>query len=214
MPLVAGLDVIVLGVMLVSGFLAMVRGFLREVLSIASWIAAAVTTVLTFNKLLPPVQAYLGGSEIVAKVVVILGVFLSTLIVVTIITSKISDLVLDSRIGALDRTLGFLFGLARGLLILAVAFWFFAKLVPDKQQPDWVRDARSKTVLEVTGTKIEGAIPEEVLEKIFKRFKPDEHTDQLQPPNAAVASDTGGYSKSQRDGLRQLIEGKLMTTGR
>ena len=49
-------------------------------------------------------------------------------------------MILDSRIGALDRTLGFLFGLARGLLIVVVAFLFFAWLVPDKQQPDWVSE--------------------------------------------------------------------------
>ena len=47
-------------------------------------------------------------------------------------------MILDSRIGALDRTLGFLFGLARGLLIVVVAFMFFSWLVPDKQRPDWV----------------------------------------------------------------------------
>ena len=47
-------------------------------------------------------------------------------------------MILDSRIGALDRTLGFLFGLGRGLLIVVVAFLFFSWLVPDKQRPDWV----------------------------------------------------------------------------
>ena len=68
------------------------------------------------------------------------GVFIGTLIVVSIITVRISDMILDSRIGALDRTLGFLFGLARGLLIMVVAFLFFAWLVPDKQQPEWVTE--------------------------------------------------------------------------
>ena len=47
-------------------------------------------------------------------------------------------MMLDSRVGALDRTLGFLFGLGRGLIIVVVAFLFFAWLVPDRKQPDWV----------------------------------------------------------------------------
>ena len=47
-------------------------------------------------------------------------------------------MVLDSRVGALDRTLGFLFGLGRGLIIVVVAFLFFAWLVPDRSQPDWI----------------------------------------------------------------------------
>ena len=55
-----------------------------------------------------------------------------TLIVVSIITVKISDLILDSRIGALDRTLGFVFGAARGLLICVIAWVFFAWLAQGK----------------------------------------------------------------------------------
>ena len=59
--------------------------------------------------------------------------FLGTLLIVSIITIRISDMILDSRIGALDRTLGFLFGLGRGLVIVVVAFLFFAWLVPRPQ---------------------------------------------------------------------------------
>ncbi len=61
------------------------------------------------------------------------GVFLGTLLIVSIITVRISDMMLDSRVGALDRTLGFLFGLGRGLIIVVVAFLFFAWLVPARQ---------------------------------------------------------------------------------
>ena len=75
------------------------------------------------------------------------GVFLVTLLVVSVLTIRISDMVLDSRVGALDRTLGFLFGLARGLVIVVVAFQFFTWLVPDRSQPEWVRSAKSRVVL-------------------------------------------------------------------
>ena len=78
-----------------------------------------------------------------AKVVTIGGIFLGTLIVVAVITIKISDMILDSRIGALDRTLGFLFGLARGLVIVVVAFLFFNWLCQTAVQPDWVKKAKS-----------------------------------------------------------------------
>ena len=66
------------------------------------------------------------------------GVFLGTLLIVSMITVRVSDMILDSRIGALDRTLGFLFGLGRGLIIVVVAFLFFDWLVPQKSQPTWV----------------------------------------------------------------------------
>ena len=99
--------------MLISGLLAMVRGFMREILSIAAWGAAALVTLYSFSKLLPTAKTYF-NNDTVASVVVVAGVFIGTLIVVSIITVRISDMILDSRIGALDRTLGFLFGLARG----------------------------------------------------------------------------------------------------
>ena len=119
------LDLILLGVMLISGLLAMVRGFMREILSIAAWGAAALVTLYSFAKLLPTAKTYF-NNDTVASVVVVAGVFIGTLIVVSVITVRISDMILDSRIGALDRTLGFLFGLARGLLIVVVAFLFFS----------------------------------------------------------------------------------------
>ena len=115
------LDLVLLAVMLISGLLAMVRGFMREILSIAAWGAAALVTLYAFSKLLPTAKTYF-NNDTVASIVVVAGTFIGTLIVVSVITVRISDMILDSRIGALDRTLGFLFGLARGLLIVVVAY--------------------------------------------------------------------------------------------
>jgi membrane protein required for colicin V production len=205
------LDIIVLAVMLLSGLLAMIRGFMREILSIAAWGAAAFTTLYAFNKLLPTAKTYF-NNDTVATIAVIAGVFIGTLIVVSIITVRISDMILDSRIGALDRTLGFLFGLARGLLIIVVAFLFFAWLVPEKQQPDWVRSAKSRVVLQGTGDWLMSLLPDDPENTILKRFKKpkaddDQQTEAAPDPKTTGASD-GGYAKSARDGLKQLIDGK------
>lgn len=199
------LDFVVLAVMLVSGLLAMVRGFMREVLSIAAWGAAALVTLYAFQKLLPTAKTYF-SNDTVAAVVVIAGVFLGTLIVVSIITVRISDMILDSRIGALDRTLGFLFGLARGLLIVVVAYLFFNWLVPEKQRPDWVTNAKSRTVLQGSGDWLMTLLPDDPENTILKRFKKksdDEQTDELATPGSG-----DGYSKPARDSLKKLIEGK------
>jgi membrane protein required for colicin V production len=84
-------------------------------------------------------------------------VFVITLIVVSLITFRISDSVLDSRVGALDRTLGFIFGLARGFLLVAIVFILFTALARD--QPDWVRNARSFPILQKTQVAIESLLP-------------------------------------------------------
>jgi len=174
------LDVLLLVVMLISGLLAMIRGFMREVLSIAAWIIAALVTLYAYPRVLPLASEYF-SNKMVATGISVGGVFLLTLMVVTLITVRISDLVLDSRIGALDRTLGFLFGLGRGLIIVVVAFLFFAWLVPERSQPDWVRGAKSRVVLQSTGNWLESLLPEDPEKTILQKFKRHKPGEQDQP---------------------------------
>jgi membrane protein required for colicin V production len=177
------LDVVLLAVMLVSGLLAMIRGFMREVLSITAWVLAAGATLYSYGKLLPAASAYF-NSDIIAKGVVIGGVFLLTLLVVSVVTIRISDMVLDSRVGALDRTLGFLFGLGRGLIIVVVAFAFFDWLVPAKAQPPWVADAKSKVFLAQTADWLRSMSPDlEALYEKYKGNKGEDHDTQEPGPN-------------------------------
>jgi membrane protein required for colicin V production len=162
------LDIVLIAVMLLSGLLAMIRGFMREVLSITAWVLAAGATLYAYSKLLPAATSYF-NSELVAKAAVVGGVFLVTLLVVSVITVRISDMVLDSRVGALDRTLGFLFGLGRGLIIVVVAFGFFDWLVPAKAQPNWVTDAKSKVFLANTADWLRSMSPD--LEALYQKYK-------------------------------------------
>ena len=175
------LDIILLGVMLISGMLAMVRGFMREILSIAAWATAAIATIYLYSRLLPVAKGYF-NNDIVASVAVVGGVFLATLLIVSAVTIKVSDMILDSRIGALDRTLGFLFGLGRGLIIVVVAFLFFDWLVPQKSQPEWVRNAKSKVVLQSTGDWLKAQLPDDPESTILKRLKRPKTDDQEADP--------------------------------
>jgi membrane protein required for colicin V production len=174
------LDLFLIAVMLISGLLAMVRGLIREVLSIAGWGAAAVAGLYAYSKLLPMTKQYISNDYMAAGVTVA-GAFFATLIIVSVITVKISDKILDSRIGALDRTLGFLFGLFRGLIIVVVAFIFFDWLVPAKSQPEMIRNARSRIVLQNTGDWLKGLLPEDPENTILKRLKKKSGDDQDAP---------------------------------
>jgi len=162
--------VILIAVMLISALLAMIRGFMREVLSIAAWGIAAVVTLYSYSKLLPFAKTYF-NNDIVATAVVVGGTFLGTLLIVSVITVRFSDMVLDSRVGALDRTMGFLFGLGRGLVIVVVAFLFFAWLVPERSQPEWIRSAKSRFVLQGTGDWLMSMLPDDPESTILKRLK-------------------------------------------
>ncbi len=175
------LDIVLIVVMLISGLLAMVRGFMREVLSITAWILAAAATLYSYGKLVPYAKEYF-NSDIVAAVAVVGGVFLITLLVVSVLTIKVSDMVLDSRVGALDRTLGFLFGLGRGLIIVVVAFQFFTWLVPDRSQPEWVRSAKSRVVLAGTGQWLISMLPEDPESTILNKLKKP-HPEDTETPD-------------------------------
>jgi len=179
------LDIFLIVVMLISGLLAMVRGFMREVLSIVAWVAAAGAAFYATPRLLPYATQYLGGwNEWVVKGIVVGGIFLATLIIVSIFTVRLSDKILDSRIGALDRSLGFLFGLARGLIIVVVAFVFFNWLVPQKSQPEAIKNARSRVVLQGTGDWLESLLPENLdtyITNILKKKPKGDEQDEPPP---------------------------------
>ena len=81
------LDVILLVVMLISGLLAMIRGFMREILSIAAWIIAAIVTLYAYPRVLPLAEGYV-SSKMVATGIAVGGVFLITLLLVSIITVR------------------------------------------------------------------------------------------------------------------------------
>ncbi len=125
------LDLGLIVVVLISAFLAMLRGFTREVLAIASWGARRVAAIYLHPLLLPYVKPYI-SKEPVGLAVSAAAVFFRDLIIVSLITIKLSDAILDSKVGALDRSLGFVFGAARGLLLCVIAFVFFSWLVPKK----------------------------------------------------------------------------------
>lgn len=164
------LDGILVGFTLVSAMLAMVRGFSREVLSIASWAAAAVAAFFFYKPVVPYVQPYIENEKI-AMAAAAGVVFIVALIVVTIITMKIADFIIDSRIGALDRTLGFLYGAARGVLVVSVGLLFFNWLVGDKS-PTWIAEAKSRPLLESIGTTLENMLPEDPEKSILKKLNP------------------------------------------
>jgi membrane protein required for colicin V production len=165
------LDLGLIVVVLISAFLAMLRGLTREVLAIASWGAAALAAIYLHPLVLPYVKPYI-AKDVIALAVAAAAVFFVTLIAVSLITIKLSDAILDSKIGALDRSLGFLFGAVRGLLLCVIAFVFFNWLVPTQTQPGWVKTARMRPLLQVTGDRLMAILPDDPEGLLNKLKKP------------------------------------------
>ncbi len=215
-PLTA-LDIMVVVILLISGGLAMLRGLTREILSIVSWVAAAAAVLFAF----PAFQAQMRGMvqpKWLADISLAAGIFLAVLIVISFITMKISDKVLDSKVGALDRTLGFIFGVARGFVLVVVAYLFFVWLVPPKQYPDWIANARSLPIMKNAGAKAMSWLPDDPKELIpGSKPKPKAPPPVAKPKPAPGKSSSipdnkkdSGYKGAQRRSMQQLLES---TTG-
>ena len=183
------LDLAVLGIVLVSALLSMMRGFTREVLAIASWAAAAAAAYYFYPMVMPYLAPYI-HKEIIAQAAAAAIVFFVTLIVVSLFTVRLSDAILDSKIGALDRSLGFVFGVARGFLLAVVAFAIFNWLVSEKQQPEWVKNARTRPVLTETADRLVAMLPMDAAQTIdgWIQSRANATTNELAPTNDAAAS--------------------------
>ncbi|WP_455466583.1 CvpA family protein [Bartonella sp. B39] len=169
------LDGIVVAVILLSAFLAMLRGFSRELLSLVSWVIAAVATLFLFKPVLPFFEQYL-SNKMIALITTLVTIFIIVLIITSIITMKISDFIIDSRIGILDRTIGFIFGAFRGLFIMVIGMLLINALVKPEHQANWLKNATTKPVLDSLGQKVLEILPKDfdtILEKAEKIFKRD-----------------------------------------
>lgn len=176
------LDLVVLGVVLISALLAAVRGFTREVLAIVAWVVAAAAAWYLHPMALPFVQQYVPNGT-VALAGTIGAIFVVTLIIVSIITVQISDLILDSRIGALDRTLGLAFGAARGFLICVIGWAFLGWLLQGKE-PEWATASRTRPAMENTRDNIIAMLPENaeaLLQRLRKKGPDTEPAEPAEP---------------------------------
>ena len=204
------LDLVLGGIMLLSGLLALTRGFTREVLSLISWgLAAAAGLFAAFNEELVALALDYVQSDVIARIAVGGAVFLVVLIVLSIISVRVADWVLESAAGPFDRTFGLVYGLARGLLLVVVAYLFYVWLVPPEKREDWVRNARSLGVIEQTGELVTDFLPADIRDTLRARIAAGGPARQAQQPaggGAAGGAGEEGYVAPDSTVLERLIE--------
>lgn len=134
-------DVAVVAIVIISMIFAIWRGFISETLSIFAWAAAAFAT-LYFGPFIAPMVSHLISPAWLAWLVGYVGVFLFVLIPISYGSFKLSESVQRSSVGPLDRTLGGVFGVARGLVIVGGLYILFTLFVPVRDHPASLRDAK------------------------------------------------------------------------
>jgi membrane protein required for colicin V production len=165
------LDMIVIGVVVLSGLFAFVRGFVREALSILAWIVAGAVAYYGFDSFKPTVEHFV-SNPLAAQVVTGGVLFVVSLLVFSVVVGMLSSRVRASSLGSVDRSLGLLFGLARGALVICLAYLVTAHLIapghwPPKPEelPPWIAQASLRPYLESGATALAGLIPGKILDK-------------------------------------------------
>ncbi|MEM7043816.1 MAG: CvpA family protein [Pseudomonadota bacterium] len=156
-------DMAVLFVIGVSGLLALVRGLVRETLSIIVWIVAALIAYVAFPELRALVGSYIANVWI-ADAVTLIVVFLAPLICLKIVAMVIADTVPSGIFGSLDRVLGAGYGIARGALIVSLAYLGLILVNDPENHPDWIKDARVLPYVQDGAELLASWVPEDMLD--------------------------------------------------
>lgn len=159
-------DIAVGILVLISALLATARGLTREVLSLLTWAGAAAFAAYMFFYQ-PQIAQEFVADELWANIATVVVSFIVALIVLHLLTMKIGDFITDSKLGPLDRTLGFVFGALRGILI-AVVVVIFADWLVGANPPNlpWYGEAQSLPTLRSLGDGLISLLPENLEEQV------------------------------------------------
>lgn len=136
-------DISMLGVMLISIAVGLLRGFTREFLGVAAWVGSIVVAILLMPFLKPFITPYI-KDDFIAAIVAGLIIFIITFVLLGIISRHLSIKVKSSILGGLDRTFGLVFGALRGVALLVIGFIIIALVSNPVKWPETVK--KSKTI--------------------------------------------------------------------
>lgn len=159
-------DGLLLLVMVASAILSFLRGFVREFLGVAAWIGA-VFAGLTLRDRITPLMEGTIEPDWLADGIAVGGVFLVVLVVLKLLIHALAGRVQGSPLGGVDRSLGAIFGLARGAFIAVLAYVIAGLFVPDiARWPEAVREARALPNIVHGARWVVGLMPEEYRPRI------------------------------------------------
>ena len=152
-------DLAVLGVIALSAIFAFARGLVREALSIVAWVGAALITLYGFSQVYGLVVRFV-TTPLLADLIAGAGLFVISLIALTILTGYFARFVESSALSPIDRTLGLIFGLARGAFLVSLAYLMLDISLPQNDRPGWINQAKSEPFLAQGAELLRSALPE------------------------------------------------------
>ncbi len=199
-------DALVAVIIIISAILALIRGLTHEVLSVVAWIGAAIATLFLFPYARPLSGQYIETGWI-ADILTAVVIFVAITVILSFLSHAISKGIKDSPVGPLDHTLGFLFGVARGGVLIVVLFlglqWYLGK----DPYPQWIANGRTLPLVAAGADMLRGILPGDGNElpdfdRTMQHLQNPVSGDAASPDNDAGT----GYKSTQRRALDQLIQ--------
>jgi membrane protein required for colicin V production len=213
------LDFAIIAVVALSAIFAFARGFVREVLSIIAWVGAALITLYGFAYAYGAIIRFV-TTPLLADLIAGAGLFVVSLIVLTLLTGYIARFVSSSALSPVDRTLGLIFGLARGVVLVSLAYLVVDISLPQNDRPSWIKEAKSERFLAKGAEMLRNALPESLqvktagaaddatraLDRAQEAQKAMRAFSTPAAPATAKAGETGpSYKSSDRRDMDRLI---------
>ena len=209
------IDLGVIAILLLSAGLAFVRGFVLELLGLGSWAGAAFAALYGFESGRQISRQYI-SIEPVADIAAAAIIFLVVLVVLTILSRMLANRLNDGALGPLNRSLGFLFGLLRGAVIVSLAWIALTRLIPEENYPNWIVEAKAKPLMDRGAEILWLLAPEGMRSETEEAARDlsitaDQALEAGRLLNRSSSGNEGdpsglGYDEKERDALEQLIE--------
>lgn len=205
-----GFDYLVIVILAVSVLIGFSRGFVTEILALGAWAGAIAITIFGFVPATDLAREFITPKP-VADIITGLVLFFGSLIILKLGARAIGDMARQSSIGALDRSMGAVFGLARGIIVLAGFYLLFSSILPLKRQPDWIIDARFQPAV-YYGSEMLATISKDLLARVEAEEETQEILDQMRArmptPTDFSNSDSeeGAYAQELRDKLQEKVQ--------
>lgn len=214
-------DLVVLGVLAISALLAFLRGFVHEVLAVVAWVGAIFAVFYGLPYVRPYAQDLI-ATPLIADIAAGAFIFVVALVVLSLLTRLLTDRVKGSALNALDRSLGFVFGLVRGAVLVCLAYIALQWIMPAGREPGWLAHARTLPLVASGADALRSLVPSETREQTSEsadaardRAREALETHQMmrdilnpQPKGPPVGSEppAEGYGDRERKDLERLLQ--------
>ena len=193
-------DIVVAAVLLISGVIALFRGFVKETLTIAGWIGAIFITLYGYQHIAPLLTDFIADSW-VAELVAASALFLVSLVILTIVSHLIASRVQGSVLGHLDRALGFVFGLVRGMALVSLVYLVGTLFWDEDNLPDEIHEAKSLPLVKIGADFLASLAPEDTFPG--REDAGDRINDAVEGIKEGVGEAVEGVAKEK---LEEMIE--------